>query len=82
MEETKKQLQAVLLSSKGGVALDQLEIDYFNLVCTIDGIFIHLVKQSVFQGRPYQDKTKNKWLRLDKEYSTSIYFLQSPGLRE
>ena len=35
MEQTKKQLRAVLLSSKGGVALDRLEIDYFNLVCTV-----------------------------------------------
>jgi len=32
MEQTKKQLRAVLLSSKGGVALDRLEIEYFNLV--------------------------------------------------
>ena len=39
MEQTKKQLRAVLLSRKGGVALDQLEIEYFNLVCTIDGIY-------------------------------------------
>ena len=35
MEQTKKQLRAVLLSTKGGVALDRLEIDYFNLVCTV-----------------------------------------------
>ena len=35
MKETKKQLRAVLLSRKGGVALDQLEIEYFNLVCNM-----------------------------------------------
>ena len=35
MEQTKKQLRAVLLSRKGGVALDQLEIEYFNLVCNM-----------------------------------------------
>ena len=33
MEQTKKNLRAVLLSKKGGVALDQLEIDYYGLVC-------------------------------------------------
>ena len=36
MELTKKQLRAVLLSRKEGVALDQLEIEYFNLVCNIN----------------------------------------------
>ena len=32
MEQTKKQLRAVLLSSKEGVPMDRLEIEYFNLV--------------------------------------------------
>ena len=43
LEQTKKQLRAVLLSSKGkgGVALDLLEIEYFNLVCIINCFFIH-----------------------------------------
>ena len=38
MEQTKKQLRAVLLSRKRGVALDQLEIEYFNLVRNVNSI--------------------------------------------
>ena len=44
LEQTKKQLRAVLLSSKGkgGVALDLLEIEYFNLVCIFNLLFLSI----------------------------------------
>ena len=47
MEQTKKQLRAVLLSSKEGVPMDRLEIEYYNLVFNLLFISIpHSVCQS------------------------------------
>ena len=39
IEKTKKHLRSVLISEKGGVALDRLEKDYKDLVNILGGYF-------------------------------------------